>query len=73
MTPGVLRSRFVDTETTDQRLWLMANTQLIGFRCIMGNLSFQGMEFVNITPEQAAALGIKAGDELRVVPLSKDN
>lgn len=59
-----------DNNTTDQRRWLMANNQLAGFRCIMGNLSYEGLEFVKITKEQAAALSIEEGQLLRVVPLS---
>ncbi|MFK0573756.1 arginine N-succinyltransferase [Endozoicomonas sp.] len=62
--------KIVDSNTTDQRRWLMANSELSGFRCIMGSLSYEGMEFVKITREQAAALSIEEDQLLRVVPLS---
>lgn len=62
--------KIVDSNTTDQRRWLMANSELTGFRCIMGSLSYEGLEFVKITKDQAVALNIKEGQLLRVVPLS---
>ena len=61
----------VDHNTNDQRLWLMANDELSNFRCIMGNLSFEGLEYVRITQEQADALCISEGELLRVVPLAR--
>ncbi len=61
----------VDHNTNDQRLWLMANDELNNYRCIMGNLSFEGLEFVRITQEQADALCIEEGELLRVVPLTR--
>ena len=57
--------------TNDQRLWLMANEELGNFRCMMGNLSFEGLESVRITQEQADALRINEGELLRVVPLTR--
>ncbi|USE37499.1 arginine N-succinyltransferase [Endozoicomonas sp. SCSIO W0465] len=62
--------KIAESNTTDQRRWLMANNELAGFRCIMGNLSFEGLEFVKITNAQAAALNIEEDQLLRVVPLS---
>ena len=62
--------KIVDSNTTDQRRWLMANNELANFRCITGNLSYEGFEFVKITKEQAQALNIEDGQLLRVVPLS---
>ena len=62
--------KVVASNITDQRLWLMANNDLTGFRCIIGSLSYEGFEFVNITNEQARALNIEDGQLLRVVPLS---
>ncbi|MGI2026272.1 arginine N-succinyltransferase [Endozoicomonas acroporae] len=62
--------KIVENNTTDQRRWLMANSELNDFRCIMGNLSYEGLEFVMITKEQASALNIEEGQLLRVVPLS---
>ncbi|KEI70396.1 arginine N-succinyltransferase [Endozoicomonas elysicola] len=62
--------KIVDSNTTDQRRWLMANNELENFRCIMGNLSYEGLEFVKITKEQASALNLEEGQLLRVVPLS---
>ncbi len=61
----------VDHNTSDQRRWLMANDELSNFRCIMGNLSFEGLEFVRISQEQADALRINEGELLRVVPLNR--
>ena len=49
----------------------MANDELSNFRCIMGNLSFEGLEYVRITQEQADALCISEGELLRVVPLAR--
>ncbi|WP_067514957.1 arginine N-succinyltransferase [Endozoicomonas ascidiicola] len=63
----------VENNITDQRRWLMANKELTDFRCIMGSLSFQGLDTVNIAPDQADALNVKEGDLLRAVPLSKDS
>lgn len=62
--------KMVKNNTTDQRRWLMANNELTNFRCIMGNLSYEGLEFVKITEEQASALNIEEGQLLRVIPLS---
>ncbi|WP_257265787.1 arginine N-succinyltransferase [Endozoicomonas sp. ONNA2] len=64
--------KIVTSNTTDQRRWLMANSELTGFRCIMGNLSYEGLEFVQITSQQASALDIEEGQLLRVVPLSSE-
>jgi len=61
----------VDHNTSDQRLWLMSNDGLSNFRCIMGNLSFEGLEFARISQEQADALRISEGELLRVVPLTR--
>ncbi len=54
----------------DDRQWLLANDRFADFRCIMGNLSFEGFESINIIAEQAQALNVNDGDEIRVVPLS---
>lgn len=62
--------KIVENPTTDERLWLMANTEFQGFRCTSGSLSFEGFEFVYISQEQADALNIQDGDPIRVVPLS---
>ena len=64
------KARIVENPTTDERLWLMANTEFKGFRCTSGSLSFEGFEFVNISQEQADALNIRDGEQLRVVPLN---
>lgn len=64
------KAKIIENPTTDERLWLLANTQLQGFRCICGSLSFEGFEFVNISQEQAAALNVQDGEQLRVVPLN---
>ena len=56
--------------TTDESIWLIANTRFSQFRCILGKLSFEGLESVNITQQQANALGVSEGDSLRVVPLT---
>lgn len=57
------------TTTTDESSWLIANTAFGQFRCITGHLSFEGMEFVNITQQQAKALGVTDGDSLRIAPV----
>ena len=62
--------KIVENPTTDERLWLMANTEFQGFRCTCGSLSFEGFEFVNISQEQADALKVKEDEQLRVVPLN---
>ncbi|WP_252178516.1 arginine N-succinyltransferase [Endozoicomonas sp. 4G] len=63
------RVRVHDCLDTDESVWLMANTHFCDFRCIAGQLSFEGLEFVNISQQQAEVLNIRDGDELRVVPL----
>lgn len=66
----VLKVRIHHTTTTDETQWLMANNAFREFRCIMGQLSFEGLEFVNITKEQANALCLAEGDDIRVVLLA---
>lgn len=63
------KSKIVENPTTDERLWLIANTKLAGFCCTSGCVSFEGFEFVNISQTQAEALNIQDGELLRVVPL----
>ncbi|MGB1272354.1 MAG: arginine N-succinyltransferase, partial [Endozoicomonas sp.] len=62
--------RIVQHLTTDDNLWLIANNEFEQFRCTLGNVSFEGLEFVTITREQADALRVEEGQPLRVVPLS---
>jgi arginine N-succinyltransferase len=47
---------------------LVANTELGGFRCALAELA-PGAEAVELPAELAAALNIKAGEAVRVVPL----
>ena len=61
--------RIHDATTTDETDWLMSNTSFNNFRCILGRVSFEGLEFVNITQEQADALQLTQDDSIRVVPL----
>ncbi|KEQ19145.1 arginine N-succinyltransferase [Endozoicomonas numazuensis] len=63
------RVRVHDSVDTDETVWLIANSQFRDFRCMAGHLSFEGLEFVNISRAQAEALNVQEGDELRVVPL----
>ena len=64
------KAKIVENPTADERLWLIANTEFEGFRCISGSVSFEGFEFVDISREQADALNIQDGEQLRVVPLN---
>ena len=64
------KAKIVENPTTDERLWLIANTEFEGFRCTSGSVSFEGFEFVDISQEQADALNVKDGEQLRVVPLN---
>lgn len=66
----IYKVRIHETTTTDESLWLIANENFDSFRCTVSPLSFEGLEFVNITQEMAEALQIKEGDSLRAVPLS---
>ncbi|AMO55227.1 arginine N-succinyltransferase [Endozoicomonas montiporae] len=59
-----------ESTTTDETQWLLASTGFRQFRCILGQVSFEGFEFVNITREQANALQLQPNDTLRVVPLT---
>lgn len=61
--------RIHNATTTDETDWLMSNTGFNDFRCILGRVSFEGLEFVNITQEQANALQLTQDDSIRVVPL----
>ena len=61
--------RIHDTLTTDETLWLLGNNGFEDYRCAVGAVCFEGMESVNITREQAEALQVKEGDELRVTLL----
>ena len=63
------RVRVHDSVDTDETVWLIANSQFRDFRCMAGQLSFEGLESVNISQKQAEALNVQDGDELRVVPL----
>ncbi|WOG26756.1 arginine N-succinyltransferase [Endozoicomonas sp. 8E] len=63
------RVKVHDHLDTDETVWLMANSHFREFRCMAGQLSFEGLEFVNISQKQAQALNVQDGDELRVVPL----
>ena len=64
------KAKIVENPTTDERLWLIANTEFEGFRCTSGSVSFEGFEFVDISQEQADALNIQDGEQLRIVPLN---
>ncbi|MCW7554342.1 arginine N-succinyltransferase [Endozoicomonas gorgoniicola] len=59
-----------ESTTTDETEWLLANTDFNQFRCILGQVSFEGLEFVNITRDQADALQLDSNDTVRVVPLT---
>ncbi|WP_263080450.1 arginine N-succinyltransferase [Endozoicomonas sp. Mp262] len=54
---------------TDSTNWLMASDQLKEFRCTMGQLAFEGLEYACISPEQAKIMLLEEGDYMRVVPL----
>ena len=62
--------KIIENPDADESPWLLANDRFGDFRCAMGNLSFEGLEHVVISPEQADALHVSEGDKLRVVPLS---
>ena len=64
------KARLNQTATMDESNWLIANTAFAQFRCIIDHLSFEGMELVNITRQQARALGVADGDSLRVAPVT---
>lgn len=53
----------------DRTPWLLACNRLQDFRCIMGHLSFDG-ENVCITAQQAQAIQVEPGDQIRVAPLT---
>lgn len=64
------KAKVVDNPTTDSSLWLLANDRFEDFRCTAGNASFEGFEFILISPELAEALRINDDDPLRAVRLS---
>lgn len=55
--------------TADRRHWLMTNAVLPNYRCILGHLMFENLEFVCISQDQADALQVSDGDTLLVTPL----
>ena len=65
----VFKVRIHPSTTTDESLWLLANPHFSDFRCTMGSVSFAGLEYVNITQDQADLLQVSQDDTLRVVPL----
>ncbi len=70
----VRESRYYKLQIADQQpqgeLYLIANTQLHGFRCCLSALLLQDNQIVTLTPAIAEALQAKTGDTLRLVPLS---
>ena len=60
-----------ESTTTDEAPWLLASSGFNAFRCILGQVSFEGLEFVNITREQADALQLGPNDTIRVVPVNR--
>ncbi|OED44760.1 arginine N-succinyltransferase [Endozoicomonas sp. (ex Bugula neritina AB1)] len=65
--------KIIENPTTDESLWLLANNRFKDFRCTVGNVSFESLEFVLVSSELAKALGVSNNDELRVVRLSSSN
>ncbi|MFT6914570.1 MAG: arginine N-succinyltransferase [Motiliproteus sp.] len=70
----VRESRYCKVQISNQppqgEPYLLANTQLDGFRCCLSPVARQDNHIVTVTPAIAEALAIQAGDTLRVVPLS---
>ncbi len=62
--------RIQEATTTDSTPWLIASDKLNDFRCGLGNLSFEGLEYACMTREQAEALKVEEGEYVRMVPLS---
>ncbi len=61
----------IHNKTSDDKTpWLMASGGIRDFRCTIGALSFEGLETINITQQQADALQVDEGQSLRIVPLA---
>ncbi|OMH30086.1 arginine N-succinyltransferase [Motiliproteus sp. MSK22-1] len=71
---AIRESRYVKAHVDDQvgsgELYLISTTGFNDFRCCMSPVTLEGNHIVSITPAIAEALNVKAGDTLRIVPLS---
>ncbi len=71
---AVRESRYCKVQIAEQapqgEPFLIANTQLRGFRCCITPITLEGNHIATVTPAIAEALNVQAGDTLRVVPLS---